>query len=173
MNRQLVSFLNPTSFEAEQYRRLRQRIEELRHVRKAQVIAVTSAVASDGKTLTALNLAGALARRPGARILLVDADLMTFGPPRCSSPLDGVGAAEGVTVPAGETCLVDLYFPFPPGLGTGDMNLDGLNLRWSVSVGERSELLGTTFARRRRTTVYYPYPDPYFRFQLGYGYRRP
>lgn len=75
MNRQLVSFLNPTSFEAEQYRRLRQRIEELRHVRKAQVIAVTSAVASDGKTLTALNLAGALARRPGARILLVDADL--------------------------------------------------------------------------------------------------
>ena len=58
MDRHLVSFLNPTSFEAEQYRRLRQRIEELRQTRRTQVLAVTSPVASDGKTLTAANLAG-------------------------------------------------------------------------------------------------------------------
>jgi capsular exopolysaccharide synthesis family protein len=74
-DRHLVSFFSATSFEAEQYRRLRQRIEELGLTRKTQVLAITSAVASDGKTLTAANLAGALAHREGARILLIDADL--------------------------------------------------------------------------------------------------
>ncbi len=75
MDKHLVTFLDPTSFEAEQYRRLRQRIEELNQTREARVIAVTSPVASDGKTLTAINFAGALARARGARILLIDADL--------------------------------------------------------------------------------------------------
>jgi capsular exopolysaccharide synthesis family protein len=75
LDQRLVSLLAPASFEAEQYRRLRQRIEELNVTRGVRVIAVTSAVASDGKTLTAINLAGALARGPNARILLIDADL--------------------------------------------------------------------------------------------------
>src|SRR5207249_4755021 len=39
------------------------------------VIAVTSATDKDGKTITAINLAGALALSPGTRVLLVDADL--------------------------------------------------------------------------------------------------
>jgi tyrosine-protein kinase Etk/Wzc len=39
------------------------------------VIAVTSPTPSDGKTLTAVNLAGCLAEAAGARVLLVDADL--------------------------------------------------------------------------------------------------
>jgi Mrp family chromosome partitioning ATPase len=40
------------------------------------VIAVTSPAAGEGKTLTAINLAGALARgTDGARVLLIDADL--------------------------------------------------------------------------------------------------
>jgi capsular exopolysaccharide synthesis family protein len=71
----LVSFVAPSSFVAEQYRRLRQRIEELSLSRGVRVIAVTSAVASDGKTMTAVNLAGALAKARGSRILIVDADL--------------------------------------------------------------------------------------------------
>jgi capsular exopolysaccharide synthesis family protein len=71
----LVSLLNPTSFEAEQYRRLRQQIEHLGRSRGLRVVAVTSAVASDGKTLTAVNLAGSLAQASGSRILLIDADL--------------------------------------------------------------------------------------------------
>jgi capsular exopolysaccharide synthesis family protein len=74
-DRHLVSFFNSNSFEAEQYRRLRQRIEELGVSIKTQVLAITSAVAGDGKTLTAANLAGALAHRKGARILLIDSDL--------------------------------------------------------------------------------------------------
>jgi protein-tyrosine kinase len=71
----LVSLLAPTSFEAEQYRELRHTIEQLRRSTELSVIAVSSPVASDGKTTTAINLAGALAQAPDARILLVDADL--------------------------------------------------------------------------------------------------
>ena len=71
----LVSLLAPTSFEAEQYRALRHMIEQLRRSAELSVIAVSSPVAADGKTTTAINLAGALAQAPDARILLVDADL--------------------------------------------------------------------------------------------------
>jgi capsular exopolysaccharide synthesis family protein len=71
----LVSLLAPTSFEAEQYRALRHMIEQLRRSSELSVIAVSSPVAADGKTTTAINLAGALAQAPDARILLVDADL--------------------------------------------------------------------------------------------------
>ena len=71
----LVSLRNPNSFEAEQYRRLRLQIEELGRSRGLRVLATTSPVASDGKTLTAINLAGALAQARGSRILLIDADL--------------------------------------------------------------------------------------------------
>jgi len=71
----LVSLLAPTSFEAEQYRELRHTIEQLRRSAELSVIAVSSPVAADGKTTTAINLAGALAQAPDARVLLVDADL--------------------------------------------------------------------------------------------------
>jgi capsular exopolysaccharide synthesis family protein len=71
----LVSLLAPTSFEAEQYRELRHTIEQLRRSTELSVIAVSSPVAADGKTTTAINLAGALAQAPDAQILLVDADL--------------------------------------------------------------------------------------------------
>jgi capsular exopolysaccharide synthesis family protein len=71
----LISLLAPASFEAEQYRVLRHTIEQLRRSVELSVIAVSSPVAADGKTTTAINLAGALAQAPDARVLLVDADL--------------------------------------------------------------------------------------------------
>src|SRR5262249_58958219 len=64
-----------TSFEADQYRALRHTIEQLRRSVELSVIAVSSPLAADGKTTTAINLAGALAQAPDARVLLVDADL--------------------------------------------------------------------------------------------------
>lgn len=71
----LVSLLAPTSFEAEQYRTLRHLIEQLHKSAELSVVAVSSPAASDGKTMTAINLAGALAQAPDARVLLIDADL--------------------------------------------------------------------------------------------------
>ena len=72
---QLVSLTNPASFAAEQYQNLRLKIERLRQSRDLRVIAITSPGAADGKTVTSINLAGALARGAASRVLLIDADL--------------------------------------------------------------------------------------------------
>ena len=71
----LVSFLDRASFEAEQYRILRHLVEERSRQTGLRILAVTSPGPGEGKTLTSLNLAGALAHAPGARVLLIDADL--------------------------------------------------------------------------------------------------
>jgi capsular exopolysaccharide synthesis family protein len=75
MDKRLVSLLDPTSFEAEEYRILRYRVEQMKRLRGASVIAITSPAIGDGKTTTAINLAGSLAQAPGSRVLLIDADL--------------------------------------------------------------------------------------------------
>ena len=82
----LVSLLAPTSFEAEQYRMLRHTVEQ----RGLRVLAVTSARSGDGKTTTAINLAGALAQAPETRILLLEADLRR---PSVLQRLGGDGAS--------------------------------------------------------------------------------
>jgi protein-tyrosine kinase len=71
----LVSFLAPVSLEADQYRTLRQLVERRHGDSACQVLAVTSAAAGEGKTVTALNLAGALAQSSNSRVLIIDADL--------------------------------------------------------------------------------------------------
>ena len=65
----------PGSFAAEQYQNLRLKVERLQQARGVRVVAVTSPGVSDGKTVTSINLAAALARGPAARVLLIDADL--------------------------------------------------------------------------------------------------
>jgi capsular exopolysaccharide synthesis family protein len=74
-NSRLVSFTSPGSFAAEQYQGLRLTIERLSKTQGPQVIAITSPAAGEGKTLTSVNLAGALARESDSRVLLIDADL--------------------------------------------------------------------------------------------------
>jgi capsular exopolysaccharide synthesis family protein len=71
----LVSLVTPATFEAEQYRALRHTIEELHAVSGLSIVAVSSPSVGDGKTTTAINLAGALAQSAHARVLLIDADL--------------------------------------------------------------------------------------------------
>jgi capsular exopolysaccharide synthesis family protein len=71
----LVSLVAPAAFEAEQYRALRYTVEQLQKARDLRVVAVSSPGVGDGKSTTAINLAGALAQAPEARVLLVDADL--------------------------------------------------------------------------------------------------
>jgi hypothetical protein len=96
-------------------------------------------------------------------MLLVDADLLPFAGPRLIAHAADGGLVEhdGVRLPAGTAGLYDLAFPLPGGLHPRDLNLDGLNLRWTVVVGERSVLLSTNFSRRQRVAVY-PYGDPFY-----------
>jgi len=56
----------------EQYRLLRTKIRQ--HPKSPQIVVVTSASPSDGKSVTAINLAGALALKGEARVLLMDGD---------------------------------------------------------------------------------------------------
>jgi succinoglycan biosynthesis transport protein ExoP len=67
LNSRLVSFTSPGSFAAEQYQGLRLTIERLTKTQGSQVLAITSPAAGEGKTLTAVNLAGALARESDLR----------------------------------------------------------------------------------------------------------
>jgi capsular exopolysaccharide synthesis family protein len=75
LDEHLVSVLQPTSVAAEQYRAARLYIETLRRERGISVIAVSSARPGDGKTVTALNLAGTLAQGTDARVVLVEMDM--------------------------------------------------------------------------------------------------
>jgi capsular exopolysaccharide synthesis family protein len=71
----LVCLLKPASAAAERFNRLRHAIEAMRPPDRALTVGVTSPSEADGKTLTAINLAGALARGSDERVLLIDADL--------------------------------------------------------------------------------------------------
>jgi len=71
----LASLLAPASLAAEHYRVLAHVVEQHRRPGEALAVAVTSAGSGDGKTVTAANLAGALAHARGARVLLAELDL--------------------------------------------------------------------------------------------------
>jgi protein-tyrosine kinase len=75
LDSRLVAFLNPDSFEADQYRTLRFAIDRAVPSQTSRVIAVTSAIPGEGKTLTCANLAATIAYRSQARVMIVDADL--------------------------------------------------------------------------------------------------
>jgi protein-tyrosine kinase len=60
---------------AEQFRTLRSRLYRMRESQPLQTILISSAIPAEGKTMVASNLAFALVRQPGCRVLLIDADL--------------------------------------------------------------------------------------------------
>ena len=71
----LVTLLTPNSFAGEQYRTLRHLVEKMHTETGVSVIGVSSPGIGDGKTTTAINLAGALAQARDTRVLLIDMDL--------------------------------------------------------------------------------------------------
>lgn len=75
LDESLATLLSPHSFEADQYRVLRQFLDQARTTRPLKVLAVTSPAPGDGKTTTAVNLAATLGQSPDLRVLLVDVDL--------------------------------------------------------------------------------------------------
>ncbi len=66
---------NPFYPGAEQFRTLRSRLYRMRESQPLQTILITSAIPAEGKTVVSSNLAYALVRQRGCRVLLIDADL--------------------------------------------------------------------------------------------------
>jgi protein-tyrosine kinase len=62
---------------AEEFRSLRSRLYRARKQQNLKSVLVTSAVAKEGRSFVALNLAQVLALQPGCRVLLIDGDLRT------------------------------------------------------------------------------------------------
>jgi capsular exopolysaccharide synthesis family protein len=123
----LVTLRHRSSPEAEPYNALRYAIEA-RGGDDLRTVAVTSPAAGDGKTTTAINLAGALAHRREGRVLLVDVDLRR--PSVC--PL--LGLADGVN----RAGLVDAILD--PDLTLDDVvtQLPAFNL-WLLPAGRFSD----------------------------------
>jgi len=69
---------------AEQFRTLRARLYQMRDVSPVKRILITSAVAGEGKTFVATNLAQAIALERDRKVLLIDGDLRS---PRLHLPL--------------------------------------------------------------------------------------
>jgi capsular exopolysaccharide synthesis family protein len=89
-----IVFINTDPFYpgTEQFRTLRSRLYRMRETQPLQTILISSAIPAEGKTLVSSNLAYALVRQPGCRVLLIDADLRS---PRIHTLL-GAPAAPGL-----------------------------------------------------------------------------
>ncbi|MGH7314548.1 MAG: CpsD/CapB family tyrosine-protein kinase [Candidatus Rokuibacteriota bacterium] len=110
----LVSLLAPTSRAAEQYRAVRLHIENLRRERDVRVIAVSSPARGDGKTVSAINIAGALAQAPDARVAVVEADVRHPGLTRYLGLTGGRGLSAYLLDHA---MTVDEVLQRPPSVG--------------------------------------------------------
>jgi capsular exopolysaccharide synthesis family protein len=75
VNKRRIALLMPDSFVAEQFRTLRARIDSLAAQRPIRTLAVTSALAGEGKTTTACNLALVMSMSEHRRVVVVDCDL--------------------------------------------------------------------------------------------------
>ncbi len=71
----LVAITQPRSGYAEEYRSLRTHLLHASKKRKMQTIVIASVGASEGKSMTALNLSWLLAQTDGVRALVIDGDL--------------------------------------------------------------------------------------------------
>ena len=71
----LIGILAPNAVETEQYRTLCQLLRERKQLAELSAIAFSSPAVGDGKTTTAINVAGLLAHDPQTRVLLLEADL--------------------------------------------------------------------------------------------------
>lgn len=115
----LVCLLQPTSFVAESYFRLRHTLEQMHNGERGIVVGVTSPGKGDGKTLTAVNLAGALAQDARARVLLIDLNLRQSGA-NVRNYFD--------LQPDADSGVADWIGREAPGQGLASYHLPGLNL---------------------------------------------
>ncbi|MCI0353859.1 MAG: polysaccharide biosynthesis tyrosine autokinase [Acidobacteria bacterium] len=70
---------NGHTVHSESFRTLRSRLYQVRERQALQSVLITSALPAEGKTFVSANLAQAIARQKGRRVLLIDADLRRAG----------------------------------------------------------------------------------------------
>lgn len=75
MDPHIITYFDSTSPIAEQYRTLRTNIQSISQTKPPKTLLITSAVNGEGKTVTAINLAIAMAHDPHKKVLLCDCDL--------------------------------------------------------------------------------------------------
>ena len=91
-------------------------------------------------------------------VSLVTADLEGFERPE-------IAGEEPSTIPPDGSRTIDLVFPLPKGKKPGELNLRGLNLRWTLSFEGRDVTTSATFQRDVPVRVYEPEP----RVHIGVG----
>lgn len=113
------------------------------------------------------NTGGAPARFDPAALNLVDAALAPFPRPTVDPP-------EGFDIAPGQSLTVNARFPIDD---RGSYDLDGLNLRWSITSKAHTLSSSATFNRREVPRPQYTDPfyyDPYHRWYYdNYYYLRP
>ncbi len=101
---------------AEQFRTLRSRLYQLRAEKKLRLVLVTSAIANDGKTFVASNLAQVIVRQPDRHVLLIDADLRSSNMHAVMGAPLGPGLSDYLSGTADEAAVIQhgreggLYF---------------------------------------------------------------
>lgn len=137
----LVVGKNQHSVRAEEYRQVRTSLQFVDAEDSLRVIVITSSIPSEGKSVTAANLAISIARS-GQRVALVDADLRK----PMMGTLFGVEQAVGLTdVLRGRADLDDVLQPW------GDLDL--VLLPAGGPTANPSELLGTVAMHRVLTEL--------------------
>ncbi|MBN1512441.1 MAG: CpsD/CapB family tyrosine-protein kinase [Phycisphaerae bacterium] len=116
MSEALVAYYDTSSMITEQYRSLRTRLLSMNSGSEPQVLAVTSAVPREGKSVTALNLAVILSEIQHLRVLVIDGDfrrsslarlLNQPGAPGLADMLRGQATLESIIQP---TAMPNLMF---------------------------------------------------------------
>ena len=90
----LVPFYEPSSLVTEQYRSLRTRLLSQNPHYEHRVIAITSAVPKEGKSVTSLNLGCILAEIRHLKVLVVDGDFRRSSLAQMLNQAEGPGLAE-------------------------------------------------------------------------------
>jgi protein-tyrosine kinase len=137
-----VQFTQKDSLEPaeESYRALRTRLLRMRSTQGLRSVVITSAVQGEGKTLTSLNLALCCSQLHEMKILLVDADIRSFGLSRALNAPQSLGLANvlaGECTPEQAVLATDNPNLYVLSSGTSDIPAAELfaNRRWAEFVG--------------------------------------
>ncbi len=129
-----------TSSAFESYRALRTKLTRFQSAQGVRSIAISSAVSSEGKTVSALNLAMSMVQLENQRVLLVDGDIRTAGLSNLAGTVEKPGLAEVLSGEiAIESAVVSTNVPRLYMVGAGELVSAASDLfagaRWKEFIG--------------------------------------